>query len=146
MYTWTRPSLNQKSVIDLFITRQMNFFTVRDVKVRRGADCGSENLFLVSKLLIPFHSITQVQVKDKQNEKLVEVQYNIHLLKEESIRNLYERRLNIQLDLKQEVENIEEEHAAITTAIHQAAKEALGIEQNNKKRENYGSMEKSKNN
>ena len=67
-----------------------------------------------------------------RNEK--EEVYKVHLLQDESIRTLYQNRLNEQLSQIPSTENINEEWTNIKQDIAQAAYEALGKKQNHRKK------------
>ena len=70
--------------------------------------------------------MNQVEQKSHENPKTQEIhQYNLHLLQQESIRQLYQNRLNEKLTNLQENEDVIIENFIITTAIHEAAFEAL---------------------
>lgn len=139
-YTWEKPSLNQKSILDYIITRQKPHFKVVDTRVKRGANCSTDHYLLVSKIL-PQYSAAIMKRKEKISDtketvtKEVIVKYNLYLLQDESIRDLYQRRLTNLLNKSTTEGDVEKDHQNIVEAIHQAARESLG-ESNNEKRRN----------
>ena len=83
-------------------------------------------------MVYPFGHLNQNKWKSHEKPKTQEVhQYNIHLLQQESIRQLYKNRLNEKIINIQENEDVNSEHFSITTAVHEAALEALGQREKN---------------
>ncbi|KAF2886806.1 hypothetical protein ILUMI_19368 [Ignelater luminosus] len=127
--TWERPSLNQKSVIDYIITKQNGNLKILDARIKRGLNYESDHYLLIAKIVC----INKTQVKNskgysanKNAVKFEQVRYNLHLLQEGSIRNLYMSRLKEVLNKTNREEDIEKEHDNIMKCFHQAAYEALG--------------------
>ena len=79
--------------------------------------------------------MNQNNSKSHEKPKTQEIhQYNLHLLHQESIQQLYQNRLNENLMNLQENEDVDIEDFSITTAVHEAAFAALGQrEKNNRK-------------
>ena len=70
--------------------------------------------------------------KSHEKPKTQEIhQYNLHLLQQESIRQLYQNRLTEKLMNLQENEDVDIQNFSITTAVHKAAFETLGQREKN---------------
>lgn len=52
-YKWTQSTRNLKSIIDYTIVRQSTKMKIHDVRVHRGATCGSDHYLLKTKILLP---------------------------------------------------------------------------------------------
>ena len=136
-YTWTQPTRNLRSVIDYLIMKQKSKIKVQDVRVFRGAECGSDHHLLKAKILLPLTGKCRHQ--QNHNGNLVEVeqlQYNLASLDNESTRELYKKRLDQQLPLEYKQETTEDLHRVIIKGIHQAAKEALGTKESRPRKRN----------
>ena len=106
-----------------------------DARVKRGPNCGSDHYLVTAKLVYPFRHLNQNNWKSHEKPKTQEInQYNLHLLQQESIRQLYQNRLNEKLMNLQENEDVNIENFSITTAVHEAAFEALGQQEKNNRK------------
>lgn len=128
-YTWTQPTRKLKTIIDYVITGQTTSTETMDVRVSRGAECGSDHHLLKAKFYFPYKSFTPKQEqKGEQREEMEKCEsrkYNLENFKEESIKYLYQQRLDQKL--KENVyDNIEQLYEHIKNALHEAAHEALG--------------------
>lgn len=134
-YTWRQETRDLKSIIDYVIAKQKTGLKFQDVRVCRGATCGSDHYLLKTKIFFPGrYSSGQAanEEQDKQSEKLQQRRYNLHGLEDQSTRTLYQTRLNQKL--KDKIFNSTEEHYNhIKECIHEAATEALGVYENNVK-------------
>ncbi|KAK4880664.1 hypothetical protein RN001_008810 [Aquatica leii] len=95
-YTWTQPTRQLKSIIDYIVVRQQFRPTIKDVRVWRGAECGSDHHLLVSKIMFKFRHMTAAQQDDESNDELNDengLQYNLDSLKDDSTLFLYKLRL-----------------------------------------------------
>lgn len=63
-YTWTQPTKKLKSIIDYFITKKETTMKIKDVRVKRGMECGSDHLLLVANIEFPW---IKYQVKKTEN-------------------------------------------------------------------------------
>lgn len=54
-YTWHQDTRGLKSIIDYFIVKQTAKLKIQDVRVKRGAECGSDHWLLEAKVYIPFN-------------------------------------------------------------------------------------------
>lgn len=134
-YTWERPSMRQKSIIDYIITKQKPNVHVCDARVKRGANCGTDHHLLLAVLVYPFPTKNNTNRKQKTNEenKITSKRYKLHLLQDTSTRDLYQKRLTNTLSLNKPSENIEEEYNYIKNCIHKIAAEALGENKSRKR-------------
>jgi len=134
-YTWTQNTRRLKSIIDYLIIKQKSRLLVTDVRVYRGATCGSDHHLLKAKIAL---GIDKTQTKEKiiEAESIDEIRYNVDSLEQESVRDLYKRRLDQKLELKQ-FNNNEEHYNHIKTCLHDAAREALGCIEKEKKKQPY---------
>ncbi|KAK4875361.1 hypothetical protein RN001_011783 [Aquatica leii] len=64
-YTWERTSLQQKSIIDYVITKQKTIYKINDIRVKRGANCGTDHHLLVATAVYPF---LKRNTQDKEND------------------------------------------------------------------------------
>ncbi|KAK4877536.1 hypothetical protein RN001_010042 [Aquatica leii] len=53
-YTWIQPTKQLQSIIDYFIQRQTSRLKTTDVRVLRGAECGSDHHMILAKVVINF--------------------------------------------------------------------------------------------
>lgn len=130
-YTWERPSMQQRSIIDYIIVKQNSRFKVFDARVMRGANCGTDHHLLVATLVYPFpcnHNNRPNDTHHKTNSSdiLKPKRYKLYLLQEDSVRDLYQRRLANELNAIEFLDNVEVEHEYIKNAMHTIAAETLG--------------------
>lgn len=136
-YTWERPTLQQKSIIDYIITRQKSKAMPQDCRVKRGANCGSDHYLVVSRLVYPFRN-TAEKIEDHNNtteDTGRSVRYNLFLLQQGSIKDLFKRRLEQKLKNTPVNNIIEEEYESLKQVISKTAAEVLGTEARRKKSE-----------
>ena len=124
-WTWTKPGF-RPSILDYCITKQRSTMTVEDVRVWRGMECGSDHAYLEAKILAPWRKSRNIQDRMSKlpNDPFAQ-RYNLHLLHEDSVRDLFQRRLSGKLD-GYVAENALHRYAFLKNSIHEAAKEALG--------------------
>lgn len=48
-YTWEHPTKSLKSIIDLILVKQKHKITIKDVRVYRKPECGSDHYLLMGK-------------------------------------------------------------------------------------------------
>ena len=53
-YTWTQSTRKLRSIIDYVIGLQKSQLHIEDVRVNRGAECGSDHALVRSKILFPY--------------------------------------------------------------------------------------------
>ncbi|XP_044760408.1 craniofacial development protein 2-like [Coccinella septempunctata] len=140
-YTWERPTLNQRSIIDYFIIKQKSQMKVNDCRVKRGPNCGSDHYMLEMRVVWPFTGknkrTTQNGPQTNTNKEQQE-RYKLYLLADPSVRELYERRLTAEIGKIEESGDLDKEYLNIRKAIHSAANQALGtIERENRRRKPF---------
>ena len=126
-FTWTQPTRRLKTIIDYIITRQKSRILVKDVRVLRGPECGSDHYLLISKIYFPFLKHPGIN-QDKGGQKLTTERYNLQNLNDESTRFLYQLRLATKLSSLND-SSAEDMYEQIKGMIHEAAHEALGKQQ-----------------
>lgn len=130
-YTWENPTRGLKSIIDLIIVKKNRRMVVQDVRVHRKPECGTDHHMVVGKFLLfgnnrqkSKNGINQSGLSDME-----EVIYKTDLLKEESIKWLYQSRLNHKLDMG--IQGTPEQmYEHMKKCITEAAQEALGTKEN----------------
>ena len=138
-YTWENPTRGLKSIIDLIIVRKNRKMVVQDVRVHRKPECGTDHHMVVGKFLI--FGQKRLRNRDGSNQpdlhEIDDMVYKTDLLKEESIKWLYQNRIKHKLDM--EIQGTPEKmYEHMTHCIKEAAQEALGTKNNIKKyRENF---------
>jgi len=126
-YTWTQPTLQRKSIIDYIITRQISRIRLQDVRVYRGAECGTDHHLVKAKVYFPLIMNTANQPSTNHRE-VHEVRYNLDSLKNDSTVFLYRTRLNLKLNTVAYSSGINT-YQNIIECIQEAAREALGEQQ-----------------
>ncbi|XP_044757727.1 craniofacial development protein 2-like [Coccinella septempunctata] len=134
-YTWIQPTRNLKSIIDYTIVRRETKWNIQDVRVHRGATCGSDHHLLRT---IVVHKSRREHRESEHKHQIVHKpkRYNLDSPDHESTKELYKKRLNEKLTEKR-FTNPEEYYEYIKTCIHSAAYEALGMYEPIKKRKPY---------
>lgn len=137
-FTWIQETRGLKSIIDYAILRQDSKLKTQDIKVQRGASCGSDHYLLRTYIVFPGRTVGEASSKDKDTcIEILERKYNLKGLEDETTQGLYKFRLDSKLD-DQEFENINQHYEYIKKCIHEAAFEALGVyNQQNQKRKPY---------
>ena len=125
-YTWTQKTKNLKSIIDYVVTKQDTLLRPYDVKVWRGAECGSDHLLVKAPIEIRYNKQRSYQEDNNKGEAIK--QYNIDSLKDESVSFLYKLRLAQKLDENTDG-TAEEIYETLKNKIHEAALEALGTKE-----------------
>lgn len=128
-FTWAARGC--RSVIDYVIGNKKIAKHIEDTTVKRGSDIGSDHFLVISriKLLTRWKKERITQARNKNEEV-----YKVYLLETESIRNLYQNRINTYLQDHTTSDNIEEEWQNIKKIITKAASESLGHRKKYRKR------------
>lgn len=123
-YTWTQPTKGQKSIIDYVITKQMSRAQVTDVRVHRGANCGSDHFLLRAIMQFKFYH-RHICTSQQQAKKIQCPKYNLNGFLNDSTVFLYKMRL---AEMMRNVKdgNAEDCYNFLKDCIHQAAFESLG--------------------
>ncbi|XP_022188702.2 craniofacial development protein 2-like [Nilaparvata lugens] len=104
-FTWTQENRGLKSIIDYMIMRQKTTILVKDVRVKRGTECGSVHRMVIAKLEFPWNGNRrenrqdgESNVKESKTPEVKLKKYHLELLQEERIRALYQSRLDQRLE------------------------------------------------
>lgn len=128
-YTWVQETRNLRAIIDYIIVKIKTTIKIKDVRVKRGAESGTDHKLLVAIMEFPWTRGHQRSEKESNpTEKVEKKQFKLYLLREESIRDLYKRRLDQKLQ-EFRYESIQETYEHVKTCIKEAAGEALGEEE-----------------
>jgi len=93
-YTWTQIARQLASIIDYVIIKQHTHFKPQDVRVYRGAECGSDHFLVIAKLYLPYRKMrNEVGLENGQKITLNETRYKVRSLQQDSIRFLYALRV-----------------------------------------------------
>lgn len=89
-YTWTQPTRNLRRIIDYVIQRQSSKIRTRDVRVYKGAECGTDHYILKAVMAISYRKQYRAKNNNSEEKNIVNGQnYNLAFLNDESIRFLY---------------------------------------------------------
>jgi len=124
-YTWSQPKRKLTSIIDYVIQRQNSPLKIKDVKVHRGPECGSDHFMVRASVLVDFRPSRKKEINKSNTQKNIECpKYNLQSLKQESVQFLYKLRLATKI---QKLEGpAEEGYEQLKACIHEATREALG--------------------
>lgn len=92
-FTWHNESRKLESVIDYVVTRQRSTVKVQDVRVYRGAECGSDHHLLKAICTFPWVGLKKRDRKSNESHNtLKEEHFKVELLQEDSIKVLFQQR------------------------------------------------------
>lgn len=130
-YTWYQHTRGLRSIIDFIILKQKSGLKFSDVRVQRGAECGSDHNLVVAKIYIPFIGMTARRT-EAEIGTVENVKYNLDSLQHDSVKNLFAWRLERKLVIMER--STEDEYQHIKNCMKEAAEEALGrrVERSNK--------------
>jgi len=118
--TWSAQG--SKTIIDYIIVNRRLKNLVQDIKIFRGCDIGSDHFLVTSRI-----NLLSRWKQQSNNSKLANVfVYKVYLIKEESIRRLYQQRLAKNLSEYPRASTISKEWENIKISIKKAANEAIG--------------------
>ncbi|NSM56166.1 RNA-directed DNA polymerase [Wolbachia endosymbiont of Atemnus politus] len=120
-FTW--EARGYKSIIDYIISNMKMSEMIIDTRVFRGSEIDSDHHLLIGK--IKWTPRWKKTNKLSQNTK--SEHYRVSLLEDESIKGLYQKRIEEWMREREEVRSIEEEWTNLKTIIDKAAKESLGM-------------------
>lgn len=123
-FTW--EARGTKSIIDYTITNEKMWPNVIDTRVYRGAEIDSDHYLVKTKIRIPKKYIKKKEYKAETTEG----KYKIQLLEEESVRKLYQQRLESKL--KGRSGEINNDWEKLKTAVKKTAFEVLGTQRRRK--------------
>lgn len=118
-YTWSERGT--RTIIDYVLVNAKTAALVEDTRVYRGADISSDHFLVLSKIKILRRWITT-----KKSEKIFKETFKVNLLTEDSVKFLYQRRINQYLEQYPVSNNINLEWESLKTIIIKAASEAIG--------------------
>lgn len=126
-YTWT--ARGQRSLIDYVLVNNKMKSLVQDVRVFRGSEIGSDHFLVIAEV--------KLQTKWKRNkpkDRNKEEVYKVYLLQDESIKLLYQKRLQNYLTNAETKDNVNEEWESLKLCIEKSANEVLGRKRKFRKR------------
>ena len=130
-YTWTQKKKGWQSIIDYIISKQNGTTKLIDVKVLRGAECGTDHYLVRGKIYFQWtnKNIVEHNRKDSSNnlQILQDSKFKISLFCDESIKMLYEQRMSKEIDTTFEG-TTEELYDYMVNVIKKVSYEVLGIE------------------
>lgn len=136
IHTITReePSRNEKSIIDYIMTQKENRKIIKDVKVKRGPEIGSDHYLVVAKV-----KALNIYDNKKEIDKGRGIAFETirtYRLKEEKVATKYEKQINKQLKQKEDIEqkDVQQLWIEMKNIMLQAARSACGINRNNSKK------------
>ena len=122
-HTWNSPDNNTKNQIDYILGNLRYRNSIRNVKVRRSADCGSDHHALVIKIRLKLKTM-----KKGKRQK----QWNTTKLKESIIATQFKEGLETKLESNSTEENVEKLWALIRESITQMADNICGKKEQEK--------------
>lgn len=125
-YTWTQETRKLKSIIDYTIMKNRSTIVVKDVRVKRGSECGSDYRQLMSKMNFPWNGKGEVKEEKMTENKQRKPKFKLYILQDETIRNLYQRRLDQKLTEFRYEDKVNDTYEHIKDCLKQAGLEALG--------------------
>lgn len=121
-FTWANG--NCRSLIDYIIANQRISKQVMDTNVLRGYDIYSDHYLVTSRIkMYPRWRKAKKNSPDDNAEKV----FKVHVLEEQSTRELYQHRLKEHIHLSPLSNNVEEMWANLKMSLTKAANEALGM-------------------
>ena len=66
-YTWNQPTRQLRSIIDYAIVKQATLLNIQDIRVCRGAECGTDH-YLLKMTLHLLHMRVHSRVKDEKDK------------------------------------------------------------------------------
>lgn len=132
-YTWA--ARETRTIIDYFLANHKTAKLFKDVRVYRGYEINTDHYLLQAKVNF---KTRWYKPSRKQNSEQKEA-YKIYLLKQQSIKELYQRRLEEKTKEVPKKNDIEDEWKQLKLILNTAAHEALGKKKIMKRR-NKGPM------
>ena len=128
-FTWT--ARGYRSIIDYVIGNKKIAKYIENTTVKRSCDINSDHFLVLSRIMFPTRWRKEKSSIPKRNNEEV---FKIYLLENESVRNLYQSRINTYLQMYTTSENIEKEWQNIQEIMKKAANEAIGTRKKFRKR------------
>ena len=128
-YTWTQTTRQLASIIDYVIIKQHTHIKPQDVRVYRGAECGSDHFLVIVKLYLPCRKMRkEAGLENGQKITLDEPRYKVKSLQQDSVRFLYALRVANRISAIEDG-TPERMYQGLKKALQEAAYEALGQEE-----------------
>ncbi|KAJ4431069.1 hypothetical protein ANN_19662 [Periplaneta americana] len=118
-----RAARGYRSLIDYILVNKKMKHTVLDIRAYRGADVQSDHYLVTSKIRIPPR---WQKSKKSTTPELTQSCYKVHLLRQDSIRKLYCKRLENYIDHGALSMDVNQEWEDLKSVIEKAAYESLG--------------------
>jgi hypothetical protein len=125
-YTW--EAKGTKSTIDYIIINNKLNDNIKDTRVFRGSEIDSDDMLVESRL--EFTKRNTYNKRKKEKESIINKHFKIHLLEQESIRNLYKNR--VKNKIKPVTNNTETYWENIKETVLKAAEESIGYKSRKK--------------
>ena len=113
-------SRNEKSIIDYFLIGSEIWKDIKQVKVKRGGEIGSDHYLVRMRLKIDIE-------KEKSKRKIINEKIRVHRLKDTQIREDYQRILETNDKIITNIVDIEESWKNFKDKVKKAAKETCGV-------------------
>ncbi|XP_046662937.1 craniofacial development protein 2-like [Homalodisca vitripennis] len=126
-FTWQQNTKGLRSIIGYVITKQESSIKILDVRVQRGAVCGSDHFLVKAKIDLKVRASGNRKELGEVQLQIKQPRYNIDRLKHSSNVFLYKLRLARKMTQPQVV--TEQMYYQLKACINEAAKEALGEEE-----------------
>ncbi|RZF32288.1 hypothetical protein LSTR_LSTR001752 [Laodelphax striatellus] len=144
-FTWTQETRRLRSIIDYVVMKQKTSIRVKDVRVKRGPECGSDHRLLLARLECPWNGCKSMDqgskglgkglYRGKGKKSISWICY-----KNKAVRELYQRRLDQQLtDFM--FDSVEDIYTHIKQCMQQAALEVLGEKNEENRKYKYNLTE-----
>ena len=139
-YTWVQHTRNLRSIIDYLIVRQTSNLNVNDVRVHKGVTCGSDHYLVKGIIHFPMNKGNHRNPKTMESTTETSKQevYNVGSLSQDSVKYLYNRRLDQKLGNMKPDKNKERD---IIQCMKEAAAEAVGKREKQKSNKQWWTKE-----
>ncbi|KAL3287067.1 hypothetical protein HHI36_001556 [Cryptolaemus montrouzieri] len=137
-YTWIHTTRNLESIIDYIVGRRRSLQRVDDVRVYRGAECGSDHHFIKAKIYFAkyTHMIPPTQEITDEERQCKPKRYKLDLLQDPTVAFLYKLRLSHKLTQIDD-STLTKLYDGLVKSIHQVAEEILGELDNERNKRVY---------
>jgi len=93
-YTWSHKTRQLKSIIDYVIIKHHTHFNPQDVRMYRGAECGSDYYLIIAKIYLHYRKMRNKGESENEQQITLEApRHKIRSLQQDSIRFLYKMRV-----------------------------------------------------
>jgi hypothetical protein len=121
--TWESPNRRDKNQIDHLMINRMWRGSLQDVRVKRGADVGSDHHLVTAKI--------KIKLRRNGPTKNTTKRFNVKMLREPKVREVFNLTLRnrfqaLSIDDDDDDDNIEERWTLLTKAYSESAQEVIG--------------------